>query len=268
MARQRFSSWTPIPIALLAMIAAVCGIGIPAIYARETASWAAQGLGQDWVTLLIAAPTLILAGQRARGNDRRAQLVVGALLLYLAYSYAIYAVAVHFNALFLVYCAILGGATFSLIDLVVGLTVEAHGRWFDSGAPRRLVIVTLFSIAGFFATLWLASIVPALITRRAPPSLAEAGLVSNPVQVLDLALVLPAMVFAGLALRRWRPWAQVLAPMLLGFGVMMALAIAGMIVALYALGLSVDILPAVAMVVVAGGSAIVLDLVLHHVLQR
>ena len=48
------------------------------------------------------------------------------------------------------------------------------------------------------------------------------------------------MVLAGIALRRCRPWAQVLAPMLLGFGVMMALEIAGMIVALYALGPSIS----------------------------
>jgi|GEM_PF-5538541 len=47
--------------------------------------------------------------------------------------------------------------------------------------------------------------------------------------------------------------------MLLGFGVMMGLAIAGMVAALYALGLSVAI--------VAGGSAIVVGVLLYCCMQ-
>ncbi|HJZ76072.1 MAG TPA: hypothetical protein VKE51_30260 [Vicinamibacterales bacterium] len=42
--------------ALLAGIASAVGIWRPEIYARETASWAAQGVGQDVVTLFIVIP--------------------------------------------------------------------------------------------------------------------------------------------------------------------------------------------------------------------
>jgi hypothetical protein len=246
------------------MVSAMSGIFVPAIYARETASWAAQGIGQDWVNLLIVGPALLVAAWRAASGDRRAQLVVGGLLLYTAYSFAIYAIATHFNMLFLVYCAVLGGSTFALVDLVVVLTAAAHGRWFDADAPLRLAAATLFSIAGLFGALWLGSIVPSLVTGREPAALAETGLAANPVQVLDLALLLPAMVVVGVALRRWRPWAQVLAPILLGFGVIMALAIGGMILTMYIRGLSLDIVPSIAMAVVAVGSAFVLDALLRH----
>ena len=82
---------------------------------------------------------------------------------------------------------------------------------------------------------------------RAPPSLAEAGLPTNPVHVLDLAIVLPAMIVTGVLLRRRRPLGLLLAPVLLVFAVAMGVAILVMF-AFYALHHLPVPLPAVVVV--------------------
>jgi len=242
----RFAARAALPIALLVAVASLGGIVAPAVYARETASWAAQGIGQDWVNLVVAVPVLVVSALATLRGDRGAPYVLGGALLYTAYSYVIYAVAVHFNALFLVYCAVLGLSMFALIDVI------AHAAPPDAArVPRRATAGVLLGVAGLFGALWLAQIVPAIARGGDPPGLAEVGLVTNPVHVLDLALVLPAIAYTGVALLRGQRAGLVLAPIALAFSVLMALAIAGMVLAMYRRQLSLDIAPTIAMGVVA-----------------
>jgi len=254
---MRTARWLPFPVAVLVMVAAAGGLFVPAIYGRETASWTAQGLGQDVVDLVLAGPALAIAAAFALAGGRRARIVTTGLLLYTTYSFAIYAFAVHFNALFLVYCAVLGGSTFALVASLRALAADSPASWFAPGAPLRAASVTLYAIAGVFGALWLAQIVPALVAGRDPAGLAETGLMVNPVHVLDLALLLPAMIVAASGLRHRRPLALVLAPVLLVFAVMMAIAIAGMVVAMSLRGLATDPTPVIAMAVIATASGAV-----------
>jgi hypothetical protein len=263
-----FAKWAPLPIAALVMVAAIAGIFVPAIYARETASWAAQGVGQDVVDLAIAGPALAIAALFALRGGRRARIVTAGLLLYTSYSFAIYAFAVHFNALFLVYCTVLGGSTFAFVAITRALCRDAPLTWFGESAPVRATVVTLLAIAGAFGALWLAQLVPALLRGSDPAGLAETGLIVNPVHVLDLALVLPAMIVAAMGLRRNQPLGIVLAPILLVFAVVMAIAIAGMVLAMYLRGLALDVVPVIAMGVVAAASTIVVTALLRRLGDR
>lgn len=60
------------------------------------------------------------------------------------------------------------------------------------------------------AVLWLAEEVPAVLSGRIPATVADAGLLTNPIHVLDLAIVLPGAVLTGTLLLRRRPWGFVL----------------------------------------------------------
>ena len=266
--RRRFSTWAPFPIAILIAAAAIMGIVDPRIYARETASWAAQGIGQDWINAIICAPALLASGAAALRGSRRARVLVGGLLLYTAYSFAIYAIAMHFHQLFLVYCSLLGGSTFALIDLVVAQSQEGTPPWRGGRTLTWITAVTLFGVAAVFGLLWLAQIIPALVNGVDPEGLQEVGLAANPVHVLDLSLLLPAMVVAGVALLRRRPLGNLLAPILLGFGVMMALAIGGMVVLMYLRHVAVDATPVIAMAIIASACLAVLVAVLRGVPPR
>lgn len=76
-----------------------------------------------------------------------------------------------------------------------------------------------------FGLLWLAEIMPALIDGTIPASMTEAGLIVNPVHVIDLALVLPAMIISGRWLQQGKRAGDWFGPSWLIFSVLMGLSI-------------------------------------------
>jgi hypothetical protein len=187
-------------LAGIAVTTSVLGLAADWPYARETADWRLQARAQDLANL-VAVVTLVLGTvAAARGSLRGLRVWVGSLL-YLGYAFVLYAVTVHFGPLFLPYVAALGLAGHCLWLGFASLPVPAvpeprHGR----AAAAALAV-----IAVLFALLWLADIVGALARGGMPPALVQAGLPANPVHVLDLALVLPAMLGTALGTRRGRP---------------------------------------------------------------
>ncbi len=261
----RWPATLALPLAVLVAVAALGGILLPSTYARETASWAAQGVGQDWVDLLVVAPFLAISAIRARRGSRVFTLLLGGVLVYLVYSFVLYAFDVHFNSLFLVYCATLGLSVWALAGLVAGAIQTDISAWFDERAPVRLVGIYLIVSAIVFALLWLAEDIPALIAGSPPASLAEVGLPTNPVHVIDLSIVLPAMAVGGIGLLRRRAIrGYLLGAFMTGFAVFMTLAIAGMMIVMKMRGVSQDLTVATAMMVMTVASAVILGLFLRH----
>jgi hypothetical protein len=217
-------------LAALLALAALGGILLRSTYARETSTWAAQGTGQDWVNLLVVVPWMALSGHRAARGSRRALLLLGGGLVYLVYGFLAYAFAVHFNVLFLLYCAVLGLSFFSLASLGGVLQGSIVPSWFVAErVPVRLAGVTQVAFGALFALIWLSEIVPAPLRGAPPPSVVEAGLLTNPVHVLDLSLLLPGLLLSGISLLRRRPLGLLLSPLMLGFAALMVSAIGGMV---------------------------------------
>lgn len=223
-------------LAILFAAASAGNLILPDAYARETPSWTAQGLGQDWVDLLLVVPVLVVSAAVARRGSRRAGLVLGGAVAYTAYSLVLYAFAVHFNPLFLVYSIALGVSFYALVSVAVACSREDPRSWFSPAAPARAagVFSTILGIA--FYALWLSEVIPALAAGETPQSLAEVGLITNPVQVLDIGIVLPAFIVGGVALVRRRPLGYWLVPVMLAFAVLMDLALLGMDISMAARG--------------------------------
>ena len=257
--RLRLLSIAAVILAVLVAVAAAGGILIPSVYARETASWAAQGFGQDWVDLLVVAPLLVVCAVAIRRGSRAALLVLGGALIYVVYSFVLYALAMHFNRLFLVYCAALGVAFYVLLGLAVHLyRVEAE-VWFRDHLPfTKFGGAFLIVVSVGFAGLWLSSVIPALVRGSPPAELAETGLITNPVHVLDLALMLPALFASGMLLLRRRGAGLVLAPIMVSFNALMTLALVGMMIAMRQRGFAADLTVVGAMTVLAAISVFLL----------
>src|SRR3954469_4178386 len=100
---------------LLMALASAAGLFVPAVYAKETASWGAQGAGQDLVNLFVAVPTLTLSAWYVRKRSVRALMVWIGALIYVVYSYLMYAFFVHFGPVFPLYVAVLGLSAFTLV---------------------------------------------------------------------------------------------------------------------------------------------------------
>ena len=82
--------WLTGPIAVLVAIAAGVGFFIDDLY-RDAPVNAAQAVGQDLITLVVALPTLVISAILALRGSRRAHLVWLGVLVYLVYTYLTYA---------------------------------------------------------------------------------------------------------------------------------------------------------------------------------
>jgi hypothetical protein len=252
------------PVAALVAFVSLVGILFPTVYARETPNWAAQALGQDWVDLLFAVPWLSVTGLLALRGSRRALFLLGGGMLYIFYEFVIYGFAVHFNALFLAYCATLGVTFFALAGMAVRLLGEDVQLWYGEKPPIRTAGFFLIGVGVLFTMAWLGDVIPALVHGTTPESVSEAGVPTNPVHVIDLSIILPLHVIAGVALLQRRKLGYTLAPIVLSFGVIMALSIAGMLVVMRQRGIDASLAIATSMGFVAASSAAILGLVLRR----
>jgi hypothetical protein len=234
--------WLTGPIAVLAAIAAGVGFFVEDLY-RDAPLNAAQAVGQDLVTLVVALPTLLISATLAGRGSMRAHLVWLGALGYMVYTYASYALAIRFNALFLVYVALLGCSLYALIG---GLATTGFARIkarFSRGTPIKAVSVFLAVVAIVFYFMWLSEDVPALLAGVVPPGVIDGEAPTDVVHVLDMAWILPANVLAAIWLWRGRALGYALAGTLLSFLLLLMLAIMSMIVfeVLYGLAAGVGI---------------------------
>lgn len=221
---SKIALWLSIIDAFLVLLASASGILFKSIYARETLSWALQGIAQDIVNL-IAVVVLCIAAYFVNKGSIQAFLVWSGVLLYLLYAYSIYAFDVHFNSLFLVYVAILGLSFYALVDGVIQMHFNDLQASFSANPLARVVSVFFLILGIVFCLLWLREDVTALVTGVIPPSVTEANLPTNPVHILDVGLYLPAMLITAVLLWRKKLLGFLLAGPLLVFSALMGTAI-------------------------------------------
>ena len=236
--------------AILMSLASAGGIWLPFVYAQETAAWAAQGTGQDIVNLAVVLPAMLIALYAASEGSLRAVLVVLGLLIYVVYSYVLYAFFVHFNLLFPIYVATLGTSFWALAGIVVDVRQERIPELFE-GKSGRAQSVYLMVSGLVFGVLWMSSIAASIASGDTPRELVEAGLTVNPVHVLDLAFVLPAMVVTSILLWKRHPLGWLWAVPLVTFAAAMGSAIVGMMAVMKTAGLPVPAAVVAAMAISA-----------------
>lgn len=187
-------------LCILVGVASLCGFTFPeTIYAKETINWKIQSVAQDFVNLAIVLPVLAAAVILMKKKQGAGYSIAAGILAYLTYTYIIYCFDIHFNVLFILYCAILGLCTFSLFTLYKATAFEKKTR-IDHPWLNNTIGLYFIGISGLFYFLWLSEIIPAQLHQVVPSSLDEAGLPTNPVHVLDLAIVLPFIFVTGIRL--------------------------------------------------------------------
>ena len=212
--RATFVMLFTVPMTLLALTGSIAGIFFEAPYSEETENWVAEAVAQDLVNLAAFLALAILAILAVRGS-LRAYLAWLGVVAYGAYTYAIYAFSLHFGPLFLVHVAVFGMSIYALIVGLMRIDYEHVKEAFTGRVPRLFIASLLITIGAFFYLLWLASVIPSLIAGETPEEIVKAGLLTNPVHVLDMAVLLPAMLLAGFLLLHQRALGYVLGPLVL-----------------------------------------------------
>ena len=238
MIRKNVILLSSVLLALLIAIVSLFGLLTPGFYAKETPSWQAQSLGQDLADLILVIPALIVTAVLSYQGNKKALLFWGGTLIYIVYTFLIYCFGVHFNRLFLFYCIILGIASYSLLYFFYLLLQLAPRITHRNTAASRTIACYLLIISGLFYFLWLSEIIPASLNQETPSNVLEVGLPTNPVHVLDISLLLPAIFITGILLFRRNSFALLLAPALLIFFVLMNCTIGGLALMMNARGIT------------------------------
>jgi hypothetical protein len=225
----------------LMALASAAGLFLPVVYAKESASWAAQGAGQDVVNIIIALPVLVISAWYVRKGSVRGLMVLLGALVYVVYSYATYAFFVHFGPAFLLYVATLSSSAFALAGVSASVGFDELRNAWPENFRLRSVSLVLVLIGIVFGAMWLASIARALASGTAPEGVAEIGLPVNPIHVLDLAFVLPLTIVTAMAHWQRRPFGLLFAAPLLVFFAIMDCAIISMTYVMWGRGISASL---------------------------
>src|ERR1700693_5163692 len=184
---------------IAAAIASLAGF-IPGLY-RDPKVVIAQSHGFD-IGDLIAVMVLGLGLTWATRGSVRGRLVATGALGYLLYSFVTYAFLIVLNAATVLYIAVLGFGIWSFITGFAAVDDQQADQMAAGHLYKRLTAGFMIVIAALFALTWLREIAGSVVSGQLPASLAAAGWPMNPVYVLDLGLVIPAVVLGGLRLLR------------------------------------------------------------------
>ena len=199
------SAW----LGVLLPVSAVAGLvyGDSGLYASYPADLAGL-VGQDMVALAVIFPLLVLSTLlTARGSLRGLMLWAGALF-WMAYYYFFYVVG-GFNALFLVYIAVVSASLYALLSLLFSIEPGAFEARFEAGVPARVIGGFAVAVALVFASMWGAMVLASLANGTRPPE------VNREVIIIDLTVMLPLLFYGGIRLWRREPWGYVLGGLML-----------------------------------------------------
>lgn len=177
-------------VATLMVATSAAGLWVHELY--HDAPWASAAFrGGDLVTLVVAAPALIVALLLSRRGSRRAQLVWAGILAYSVYNCAFYVFGAVFNDVFLLHVALFSLSLFALALTLANLDVAGIGAGFGRRTPVRCISAFLMVVAAGLGGMWIFSSLRFAATGKLPDGVMPASGV-HLVYTLDLALVVAA----------------------------------------------------------------------------
>jgi hypothetical protein len=189
------------------------------LYRHDTLFMGALNRGNDVVTLLLAIPLLVYATLLYwRGSLRGGLLLLGTLVYFL-YLYGSYALGIAFNPLFLGYIALFSASLFAFVLLFASIDRQLLAAHLAPDLPRRGIAVFMFVSGLATLVIWLQPLWNDLTLNQLP---AQIGIYSTKItDVLDLGIITPATLIAGVLIWRRNPLGYLVACALLVLEVML-----------------------------------------------
>jgi hypothetical protein len=213
-------------VTLAGLMTAQALMGVTASDQYRDVEWIkATWLGNDWLTLVIAVPLLLISGAGARRGSSRAFLLWAGGVGYAVYNYAFYLLGAALNVFFPLYVVSVVLAAVLLVLSLGRLDASSIALCARPAAPPPLIAGSFVVIGIGLAAVWTAVWAAYVFAGHPTPVDPDAFRL---VAALDLSLMVPALVSGGVLLWRRQPWGLVLA------------AIAGVQASLYLLVLSLN----------------------------
>ncbi|HEX8940405.1 MAG TPA: hypothetical protein VF763_09590 [Candidatus Limnocylindrales bacterium] len=201
-------------LALVTAVACLAALAVPGAI-RSPAATVGNMQGTALVLLVVTTPLLVISIVRVRAGHPAWILGWLGAAGSAAYQSVLFLFGTPFNPFFHLYVALLGLAVWTLVATAGRLPVAELEARIGANAPRRLVAGYLVVNAVLFGLLWLKATGPAVLGPMPPAFLDGTGMTTGPVQIIDFAFTLPAMLLAAWLLWRSRPWGRLLGGSLL-----------------------------------------------------
>jgi hypothetical protein len=178
------------------------------LYYWDTVSSAAQMQANDLVMLVLGLPLLAISFWLALRGSLRGHLLLTGTLGFILYTYITMCFGAAYNKFFLVYVALFSLSLFAFIISMMSFDLKTLPAHFSEKFPRKSIAGLLFFAAAFLLLAWLGRIAPTLMNDEIP--LLE-NVTSMFIQAMDLGLIVPLCLLAGVLLLRKEPWGYLLA---------------------------------------------------------
>jgi hypothetical protein len=174
----------------------------------------------------VGLPILVVSTWLAFRGSLRGRLLLTGTLAFLLYTYLTMSVLTAYNALFLVYVTVFTLSLYAFILCMLSFDLADLPRHFSPRLPRGWIAGVLFAVGGFLFLAWIGRVTPELLQPQTPAALENTT--TRVIQAMDLALIVPLAVLAGIQLLRRTAWGYLLASVALLKGLTMALAVSTM----------------------------------------
>lgn len=196
------------------------------LYYFDTVSTAAQMQGNDLITLVVGLPLLAVSAWLALRGSLRGQLLLTGTLGFFLYTYMSMSMLTAYNALFLAYVVLFAMSLYAFILSMLSIDLKTLPQHFSPKLPRGWIAAALFAVGGFLALAWFGRVVPEMLNPQTPAALENTT--TRVIQAMDLALIAPLAILAGILLLRRSAWGYLLASVAVLKGLTMALAVSTM----------------------------------------
>lgn len=229
------------------------------LYHHMSADVAIQGIAQDYITLFVAIPILLLALWQIRKETLKARLFLAGVLNYFFLTYLFYMNMAMYNAFFLLYILLTSTSFFALVLTLLTIDIDILPLRFNRQTPVKPIGGFLMFLATSIALLWLQVIVTPLIDGTIIPKSVE-HYTSLTVQGFDLSIFLPIAFLSGLLLVKRNPYGYLMAAVTL---ILLSILMGALVAKIIAMALAgVNVIPVIFIIplfmVMAIASALIL----------
>lgn len=167
------------------------------LYQHMSSNVAIQGIAQDYITLFIGVPLLVISLLLSRKNSLRGLFLLAGTLGYFLVTYLFYLTMGMYNQMFLVYAFLLGTTFFAFILIVLEFNLDEIKSKFKSEKLLRNAGLFLIINASLVGLLWLGVVLPPIFDGTIYPKELQ-HYTTLIVQGFDLGLLLPMAFVVGI----------------------------------------------------------------------
>jgi hypothetical protein len=209
------------------------------IYHNDSVAIASQAISQDIVTIILAAPLLIISLFLANKGLIKGRLLLSGTLGYFFYTYTSYSFLSMYNKFFLIYVALMSMSFFALTLMITSFDIDNMKSYFNDKIPRKFIGGFLLFMSFVIGLMWIGKIGLAFLKGGYPEGLEY--YTTLPIQVLDLGFVIPIAIIAGIFLIKNKSLGYLLAPIMIIKEISMLTAITAMIIGQIYSGISMSL---------------------------